>query len=76
MKASYWITNGQLGSADNWAVSYSLHPNGQRALMKRIKDLANLTGRESWAELVFDLKKHQEDNRHTINRYYSRQPDN
>jgi hypothetical protein len=76
MKASYWITNGQLGSAHNWAASYSLHPNGQRALMKRIKDLANLTGRESWAELVFDLKKHQEDNRHTINRYYSRQPDN
>jgi hypothetical protein len=74
MKANYWITNGQLGTADNWRVSYSLHPNGRRALIKRIKELADLSGRESWAELVFDLNKHQEDNRHTINRYYPRQP--
>jgi hypothetical protein len=74
MKADYWITNGQLGSAENWRVSYSLHPNGQRALEKRIKDLADATGREAWAELVLDIRKHQEDNTHTINRYYPRQP--
>ena len=76
MKANYWITNGQLGSAENWRVSYSLHPNGQRALMKRIKDLADATGREAWAELVFDIRKHQEDKTHKINRYYPRQPNN
>ena len=74
MKANYWITNGQLGTFDNTRVSYSLHPNGQRALIRQIKEHANRTGRESWAELVWDIEKQQQDSKHTISRYYPRQP--
>lgn len=74
MKVKYWITNGDLGSCNNVLVSYSLHGNGRRALINRIRDLANQTKREAWAELVFDIQRNQENKNHTINKFYPRQP--
>ena len=48
-KYRYLITNGKLGTFDEAIVRYSVHPNGQRALINAIQEHANRTGRESWA---------------------------
>jgi hypothetical protein len=74
-RATYWITTGTVGSLDNVLVSYSLHGNGRRALIRKIKDFANQNGREAWAELLFDIHRNQENPKHTINRFYTQQPD-
>jgi hypothetical protein len=74
-KVRYWITTGNPGSLDNTLVSYSLHPNGTRALIRRIKDFANQHKKEAWAEMVFDIKRNQEDPKRTINKFYRQQPD-
>jgi hypothetical protein len=74
-KVRYWITTGNLGSLDNMLVSYSLHSNGRRALIRRIKDFANQHGNQAWAEMVFDIQRNQEDPKRTINKFYRQQPD-
>ena len=66
----YLITNGGLGTDNQWIVRYSVHSNGRRALIKTIQQMANMTGKESWAT------PWGRDELETKNRYYPRTPTN
>lgn len=66
----YLVTNGGLGTDNQFIVRYSVHPNGRRALINAIQDHANRTGLESWAT------PWAQDELETKNRYYPRTPNN
>lgn len=66
----YLVTNGELGTDNQWIVRYSVHSNGRRALIKTIQQLANQSGRVAWAT------PWGKDELETSNRYYPRNPTN
>jgi len=67
-QCKYLVTNGGVGTDSNWIVRYSVHPNGRRALIRAIQELANRTGLESWAT-PWHLNEYE-----SKNRYYPRKP--
>jgi|TARA_R110000764_G_scaffold184326_1_gene269925 hypothetical protein len=68
MRYKWKITTGDAGASNNQTVTYSLHPNGRRALHKAIQDFANETGKECWAEVPDAYSSS------TYNRYYPKLP--
>jgi hypothetical protein len=49
-KAKWLITNGDVGTEGNAIMYYSRHPIGQRHLRYWVKQMANRTGKPTWAE--------------------------
>ncbi len=67
----YYLTQGGLIQE---IARYSVHPNGQRALIRRIQALADQTGQETWAESELDLNRWQQYREKQPNRLYPRKP--
>lgn len=55
MKTKVWITNGDLGSENNWAFEYDHRsPSGKYWIRKRCAELEAFTGKKARAEIWKD----------------------
>jgi hypothetical protein len=71
MRYKWLVTNGDVGTDGNAIFYYSIHANGRRALIKRIEEMVDRTGRSSWAVKWNDLN---DPDFREPNKYYRRWP--